>query len=117
MFIYKEWERFCSNIINLNIKCITAFEALQESKSSNHYVIIKHDVETNVKKALQLAIIEHKYNIKATYYVQSYLIENTENIRLLKKINELGHEVTYHYDVLDSNNGDYKLAETEFDKT
>ena len=66
MFVYKEWEKFCSKIHNLNLNCITAFEALEASKSSIHYTIIKHDVETNIEKALQLAIIENKYQIKST---------------------------------------------------
>ena len=117
MFIYKEWERFCSKICDLGINCVTAYEALELSKLDNHYMIIKHDVETNVEKALKLALIENKYNLKATYYLQSYLIENIKNINLLKEIVELGHEVTYHYDVLDSNNGVLKLAELEFEKT
>ena len=116
MFVYREWENFCSKIHNLNFNCITAFDALEVSKSSMHYAIIKHDVETNIEKALQLAIIENKYQINSTYYVQSYLIESEKNIKLLKRISELGHEVTFHYDVLDSNNGNYKLAELEFDK-
>ena len=117
MFVYKEWERFCSKIYNLDVKCATAYEALELSKFPDQYVIIKHDVETNVEKALKLASIENKYNIRATYYVQSYLIESIKNIKLLKEIHKLGHEVTYHYDTLDSNNGDFKLAELEFDKT
>ena len=33
-----------------------------------------------------------------------YLLD--DNILLLKEIASLGHEVTYHYDVLDSNNGE-----------
>jgi|TARA_B110000908_G_C10140209_1_gene396418 hypothetical protein len=117
MFIYKEWEIFCSKIKKLGIKSVTAFEALEYSKSKENYVIIKHDVETNAKKALKLAIIENKYDLKATYYVQSYLIENEDNIKILKKISRLGHEVTYHYDVLDSNNGNFSNAEIEFDET
>jgi hypothetical protein len=117
MFVYKKWEIFCSQIQKLQIKSVTAYDALEHSKSVENYFILKHDVETNVKKALNLALIENKYGLSATYYVQSYLIENDENVKILKQILKLGHEVTYHYDVLDSNNGDFKLAELEFDKT
>jgi len=117
MFVYKEWEIFCSQIQKLQIKSVTAYNALEHSKSKEDYFIIKHDVETNVKKALKLALIEYKYGLSATYYVQSYLIENDENVKILKEISRLGHEVTYHYDVLDSNNGDFSLAEIEFDET
>jgi len=117
MFIFKEWEVFCSQIFDLNIKCVTAVEALSVSKTLERYVIIKHDVETNVGKALKLAQIENKYQLRATYYVQSYLLKDLSNVEILKKIKALGHEVTYHYDVLDSNNGNYELAEIEFDET
>ena len=64
-----------------------------------------------------MAYIENKFGLKATYYVQSYLLENEDNTRNLKKILNLGHEVTYHYDVLDSNNGNFQDAQIEFDKT
>jgi hypothetical protein len=82
---------------------------------NNPWICIKHDVETDVSKAYELAKIEHKYGINATYFVQSYLLE--DNIVLLKKIANLGHEVTYQYDVLDSNEGDFKLALEEFTRT
>ncbi len=117
MFIFKEWELFCSQIVDLSIKCVTAEEALSFSKTSERYIIIKHDVETSVGKALKLAQIENKYQLRATYYVQSYLLKDLSNVEKLKKIKTLGHEVTYHYDVLDSNDGNYDLAEIEFDET
>ena len=86
MFVYKEWEFFCSSIFNLNLKGITALEALTLSKTSEKYLIIKHDVETNVEKALMLAQIENKFSIRATYYVQSYLLNDNKNIKFLKEI-------------------------------
>ena len=63
-----------------------------------------------------MAYIENKFGLKATYYVQSYLLENEDNTRNLKNLKS-GHEVTYHYDVLDSNNGNFQDAQIEFDKT
>tara|TARA_B110000902_G_C14132424_1_gene522515 strand:- start:20 stop:853 length:834 start_codon:yes stop_codon:yes gene_type:complete len=116
MFVYKEWEVFCAKIQKLGIKSVTAYEALEHSEAKEDYLIIKHDVETNVKKALRLALLEHKYGLSATYYVQSYLLESDENVTILKEILRLGHEVTYHYDVLDANNGDFALAQINFDE-
>lgn len=113
MFIYSEWEKFCKNISS-KYDCIRADQILNQSKKSK-WLVIKHDVETDVQRALDIAEIENKYGIKATYYVQSYLLE--DNITLLTRIGNLGHEVTYHYDVLDSNNGDYSAARKEFEET
>ena len=114
MFVYKNWEFFCSKIKELEIKTYTAAEAILASKQNNRFVIIKHDVETNVNKALIIAQIENKFDIKTTFYVQSYLLNSIKNIRILKEIQALGHEVTYHYDVLDSNSGNWDLAISEF---
>ena len=74
MFIYREWDRFCFEISNKNINCLTASDALKAAKTNSNYLIIKHDVETNVKKALKIAQIENKYNVKSTFYVQSYFL-------------------------------------------
>ena len=117
MFIYKNWELFCSRIRELEIKTYTAVEALSISSKDNQYIIIKHDVETNVHKALIIAQIESEFDIKTTFYVQSYLLNSSKNIRMLKEIQALGHEVSYHYDVLDSNKGNWDLAVSEFNST
>lgn len=82
-----------------------------------NFIVLKHDVEANPQKALTLAKIEHNYNIQATYYVQSYLLKDDGNIKILQKISNMGHEVTYHYDVLDNNRGDWQKATKEFEYT
>ena len=107
MLSHKKWEEFCKEIQHTNT--ILAHEI----KNSNEpWVIIKHDVETNPKAALEIAKIENKYGIEATFYVQGYLISG--NVKIFKEIESLGHEVTYHYDVLDANSGDFGKAKKEF---
>lgn len=113
IFVYKKWENFVKYLDEKNIHSITASSVLEDSLLKN-YLVLKHDVETDVKKAYALAKIEHKYFHKGSYYVQAYLMNNPENIRLLKEIQAMGHEVSYHYDVLDSCNGDIEKALLEF---
>ena len=113
MFYYKNWEKFCKTISsNSRIKC-TASESLRLPHES-HFIVLKHDVEANVPKALKLAEIEHQYGIKGSYYVQAYLMKDKRNVAVLKKMQEMGHEISYHYDVLDANSGDYIKAEVDF---
>ena len=109
MFVYTIWDEICENISKTS-NTIVIKEILNQPL--NKWVAIKHDVETNVKKALTLAKIEAKYNIKATYYVQAELLDT--NYKLLQEIASLGHEVTYHYDVLDANNGNFNKSIEEF---
>lgn len=110
MFIYSIWDEICQDI-SQNYNTITV-DRILEQVSETKWIVVKHDVETNVQKALELAKIEAKYNIKATYFVQADLLE--QNSEILHQIQAFGHEVTYHYDVLDANGGDYKKATDEF---
>jgi len=110
MFIYSIWDDICKDISSNHIT-IKVNQILEHSNSTK-WIAIKHDVETNVPKALELAKIEKKYNIKATYFVQADLVD--DNYKLLQEIKSLGHEVTYHYDVMDANNGDIDKAIVDF---
>ncbi len=114
MFIYKNWERFCKELDKNDIHSVTADYALKNGEK--HFLILKHDVETNPVKALDLAKIESKYGHCGVYYVQAYLLNSKENIEILQKIKELGHEVSYHHDVMDSNAGDLEKALEEFEE-
>jgi len=108
MFVYSEWDKICQELSTL--KTIRADEI--PSKKDLEWIVVKHDIETNVPKALELAKIEAKYSIQATYYVQVDLVK--DNYKILQEIQKLGHEITYHYDVLDANGGDFTLATEEF---
>lgn len=116
MFYFKNWERFCKNLSNnKNIILCTSEQSL-DLNNKNRFVVLKHDVETNVPNAYKLAEIEHKFGIKGSYYVQAYLLDDIENVKLLQKMQKWGHEISYHYDVLDAHSGDYKAAEEAFIK-
>lgn len=86
-----------------------------EEKSSS-FIVLKHDVETNVKSAFKIAQIENKYGHCGSYYVQAYLLDDQKNVEMLKQMHEMGHEISYHYDVMDANSGDIELAIKDFEK-
>ncbi len=114
MFYYRNWDSFCRILsLDTRIKC-TASESLGLPLGS-HFIVLKHDVETCVPRALKLAEIEHKYGIKGSFYVQAYLLNDRANIDVLRKMKSMGHEISYHYDVLDANSGDFIKAEKDFD--
>ncbi len=115
IFTYKYWDNFCRQLNENGIRSISAVTLMKE-KPSSPYIVLKHDVETNVANALKMAEIEHTYGHKGSYYVQAYLLEKTENIEMLKKIQNMGNEISYHYDVMDSTGGDVEAAIIEFKK-
>lgn len=115
MFVYKQWDGFCGKLKEKGFISLSAASVLNE-KPDKQFIILKHDVETNPKRALRLAKIENKHSLKGSYYVQAYLLHVRKHVEILKRIQELGHEVSYHHDVMDSNKGDMKKATEEFQR-
>lgn len=112
IFVYKKWDAFCKRLAESGIYSIPAKDVSADTKK---YLVLKHDVETDVGKALEMARIENKYGHKGSYYVQAYLMADKNNIQKLKQIQDMGHEISYHYDVMDSCRGDIEKAIIEFE--
>lgn len=113
IFVYKKWEEFC---IKLHENGIHSIPACEVNADLNNYIVLKHDVETDVSHAYEIAQIEKKYGHRGSYYVQAYLLDNYTNVDMLSKMQKMGHEISYHYDVLDSCKGDFDRAIDEFEK-
>lgn len=111
IFTYNRWDDFCGELAEKGVKSIPTRDILS---STTNYVVLKHDVETNVPKAYRLAAIEHKYGHRGSYYVQAYLMHDEKNILMLREMQQMGHEISYHYDVMDSCKGDLDKAIKEF---
>lgn len=113
IFTYTHWKNFCESLKNKNIISVPACEVRENSD----FLVLKHDVETNVKKAYKMAKIESGCGHRGSYYVQAYLIKDKKNVLRLKKMQDMGHEISYHYDVMDSNKGNIENAIREFKET
>lgn len=113
VFIYNKWDKFCKDLKNKGVISIPAKELLGHKGS---FLVLKHDIENRVSKAYKLAEIEYKYGHRGSYYIHAYLLKKEKNIRLLKKMQDMGHEISYHYDVMDSNHGNIEKAIKEFEK-
>lgn len=113
IFTYKKWDEFCRVLTKKGIKSICACAI---DKGTENYLVLKHDVETNVEKAFRMAEIEKEYGHCGSYYIQAYLMNDPKNITMLQKMQQMGHEISYHYDVMDSNKGNIENANTEFER-
>ena len=113
IFVYKKWAEFCSV---LKEKGYISIPARDVKSNSGNYIVLKHDVETDVSHAYRIAEIEHQYGHRGSYYVQAYLLDDKHNIKILSEMQAMGHEISYHYDVLDSCKGNLKEAVAEFEK-
>ncbi|UMZ74711.1 hypothetical protein [Natranaerofaba carboxydovora] len=110
--IYKDWEFFCKKLNEFDINTYKVKDAFEDN-IKEPFAIIRHDLEGKISRALDIARIESNNNITSTYYVHGELL-TPANVELLREIEDLGHEVGYHYDVLDKHNGDREKAIEEF---
>ena len=112
IFVYKKWDAFCRALDQKGIRSIPAREVTADLGA---YVVLKHDVETDVARAFEMAKIEQRYGHRGSYYVQAYLMDDHKNVKMLSEMQVMGHEVSYHYDVMDSCKGDIDKAIAEFE--
>ena len=84
-------KKFC----NYNTVC-NVF-SLNDVQSS--FFILRHDVDRLPLNALDLAKIENSFGIKGSYYFR--VVPESFNFDIIKKIEELGHEIGYHYEDVD----------------
>jgi hypothetical protein len=63
-------------------------------------VILRHDVDKRPDRALKMAVLEAEMGVKASYHFR--IGKESNNPDIIRKIVELGHEVAYHYEDLNS---------------
>lgn len=65
-------------------------------------IILRHDIDFSIEKALKMAELEFELGVKSTYFVLLtsgfYNPFLYENVRKLKKIKSLGHAIGLHFD-------------------
>ncbi len=90
-------------------------DSLIENGPTNGTLYLKHDVESRLDSSVKMAKLEAELDHKATYYIQGDLILDETGKAALIEIAKCGHEIAYHYDVLDANDGNYDSALIEFE--
>ena len=65
--------------------------------------IIRHDVDMDLQKAVDMAMLEKEEDIKATYFVmissEYYNLLAGNNLKNAQRILDLGHEIGLHFDL------------------
>lgn len=93
-----------------------AYEQLLQTLKENHYkvatyhnwskfdksVILRHDIDFDLSKALEMAEREKSMGVKSTYFVlltsDFYNICSAKNKNILTRIQSFGHEIGLHFD-------------------
>jgi len=80
-------------------------------------VILRHDVDWNIKKAREMSNLEAAYNVTSTYYIRvrgPYNVLSKDVYSWLKWLNKNGFEVGLHYETLYFSGYNFTEAETLF---
>jgi len=113
-YTLNKYKDLCKTIINSNYLVVTLDEYLTGNKFKDRNIIImRHDIDHNCRYALDLARIEHEFNIKATYYFR--MNKKTFITKIIDEIESLGHEIGYHYETIDRCKGDIEKAQLLFE--
>lgn len=115
MITFTRYRQFLTELSSHGIHSLSV-DKICMNRERKGIIFIKHDVESKVSLALKTAEIEHELGHSATYYFQGSLLLQYQAADMVEHIATLGHEVAYHYDVLDACDGDFNAAFKEFDR-
>jgi len=94
-------------------RVLTVREYLLQPNQDMAMVLLRHDVDRRPENALYMSEIESVYGIRSTYYFR--FNKSIFKSDIIQKIEKAGHEVGYHYEVLDKAKGDMARAGRVFD--
>lgn len=107
-FTLKKYRELCQIIANSNYLLLTLEEYFSMNNKPEKFIILRHDIDDEPEYALKMAQLENEMNIKSTYYFRAS--ENIFKQDIIREISSLGHEIGYHYEVMDEASGDYEKA-------
>ena len=91
---------------------ITVEEYFKEGPRDTYkpFVVLRHDVDRRPHNALRMAELETAMGISSTYYFR----KSTFNASIILNLAMWGHEIGYHYEVMDKAKGDIGVAHAIF---
>lgn len=90
------------------------FQSFEESIKSpaRKSIVLRHDVDLKPQNSLLSATLENKLGIKGSYYFR--IVPESYNTHIIKQIAQLGQEIGYHYETMDTCQGNVDKAYDEF---
>lgn len=105
-FTLKKYEKILKTINSLETPVFTVWKWIDSCPE--HGIILRHDVDRKPGNSLNMAKMEYKYNIKSTYYFRTQ--KEAFKPSIIKQIENMGHEIGYHYEDLAMAKGNINIA-------
>jgi hypothetical protein len=111
-FTLSKYKEILYTLKNENYEFYTIEDWL--SKNIQRGVVIRHDVDRRAKNSLKKAKLENALSIKSTYYFR--MKRCSFKVNVIEEIQNLGHEIGYHYEELSAANNNIDKALINFEK-
>ncbi len=92
----KMYKKYIEKAKQLGYKCCSFIEYYHERETADKYLILRHDVDYDLKATRKMFNLEKSLNVTSTYYFR----DCTFDYNLMQEIKAAGFEVGYHYETL-----------------
>jgi len=92
---------------------IPFYSFLENQNPYQKYLILRHDVDRFPQQTLNMAQMETKEGIRATYYFR--IIPSVFKPEIIREVVAMGHEIGYHYEDLSICKGDISKSIEHFE--
>lgn len=110
-FTRKKYKHLISSLLKDGYSFQTFEEFIENPKEK--VVMLRHDVDLLPENSLEFAKIQHDFGIKGSYYFR--IVPESWDVEIVKEIADLGHEIGYHYETMDTSYLKLKRENKEFD--
>lgn len=111
-FTFEIYEELLQAGLDAGYEHITVREYLTGEELPERFIIHRHDVDRKPENSLAMAQLEAEYDIPSTYYFRTS--DKTFQPEMIREIEDLGHEIGYHYEDMDRAKGDVAKAHESF---
>lgn len=109
-FTYAEFEKFCRAIAELPVLSVDHY--LTNPPPVRPFVVLRFDVDFRETHAVALAEIAAQHGLSGSFYFRCHAAGFP--LAAMEKVAALGHEIGYHFETLDTCQGDFRAAEDLF---
>ena len=110
-FTREKYRQLLTQLKDSGYKFIT-FAEYCETTLPERFVILRHDVDLKPQNSLAVANDEQQSGARASYYFRA--VPESWDDAIIRQIQQMGHEVGYHYESLTTCDGDVQKAYDDF---
>lgn len=107
-FTMDRYRDLCEAIVESEYVPMTVRDYLETKRLPPRLAVVRHDVDVTPRHERKVAQIESNLSIRATYYFRYK--RGVFRPDVMRQIADMGHEIGYHYEVMDKARGDSQKA-------